>query len=193
MKTCSKCHTDKALGEFYARKSSADGLHGQCKECMDARVALWRSAHPEKHLEYGRNWAKSNPEKTAGRRHRWRLANPGKHCAQAAQHRAKYPEKVAARDKGWRERNPDKVARLHVLRRTAEAQASVPWADQDKILNFYEMAQWLTKANALGTKWHVDHIVPLRSKVVCGLHVHTNLQVIPAAVNLRKGNKHNEV
>lgn len=36
-------------------------------------------------------------------------------------------------------------------------------------------------------EWHVDHIAPLKGKNVCGLHIWSNLQVIPKVVNLRKG------
>lgn len=40
-----------------------------------------------------------------------------------------------------------------------------------------------------GFEWHVDHVVPLKGKQVCGLHIWSNLQVIPKIVNLQKGNK----
>lgn len=40
-----------------------------------------------------------------------------------------------------------------------------------------------------GIEWHVDHILPLKGKNVCGLHIWNNLQVIPKTLNLRKGVK----
>ena len=40
-----------------------------------------------------------------------------------------------------------------------------------------------------GFEWHVDHILPLKGKTICGLHIWSNLQVIPKITNLKKGNK----
>lgn len=40
-----------------------------------------------------------------------------------------------------------------------------------------------------GFQWHVDHIVPLTSQIVCGLHSHTNIRVIPGAENISKNNR----
>lgn len=50
----------------------------------------------------------------------------------------------------------------------------------------YHLARLRTQAT--GVKHHVDHIIPLQSDVVCGLHVENNLRVIPATMNIRKSN-----
>jgi len=39
-------------------------------------------------------------------------------------------------------------------------------------------------------KWHVDHIIPLKGKLISGLHIWSNIQVIPAKLNLQKGAKY---
>jgi len=39
-----------------------------------------------------------------------------------------------------------------------------------------------------GDSYHIDHIIPLKHKSVCGLNVPWNLRVIPSDINLKKGN-----
>jgi hypothetical protein len=64
--------------------------------------------------------------------------------------------------------------------------ATPPWADKALIRRLYRDAKRLTKET--GTLHSVDHIIPLKGDLVCGLHVHYNLRVLPMAANLAKGN-----
>jgi hypothetical protein len=58
------------------------------------------------------------------------------------------------------------------------------WANWFFISEIYDLARRRTKM--LGTPWEVDHIIPLKGKNVCGLHVETNLRVVPKEVNRAK-------
>ena len=53
----------------------------------------------------------------------------------------------------------------------------------------YNASAYLNKHNVGGQKWEVDHIIPLQGKIVSGLHIHTNMQIIPKRENCRKSNK----
>lgn len=76
-------------------------------------------------------------------------------------------------------------------RRGYTSKATPDWLTEEhrqQIEDFY----WLAKdlETVTGEPYHVDHIVPLKGKNVSGLHVPWNLQVLPADVNIRKGNSH---
>jgi len=99
--------------------------------------------------------------------------------------RSKSPKRKAQVDAArarWRLKNKAKEAA-----RAAERAARKPaWADNQKLRLAYHLAKLATQL--LGKPYVVDHIVPIRSKLVCGLHVHHNLRVICKLENQRKSN-----
>lgn len=64
--------------------------------------------------------------------------------------------------------------------KAAKLQRTPKWADQEKIKEIYKNCP---------EGHHVDHIIPLRGNLVCGLHVENNLQYLAAEENLSKSNK----
>lgn len=101
-------------------------------------------------------------------------------------HPSKYGYKY---QKAWKRKNPAKVAADDLKRRRSVKNATPNWLvkeDWDKMNYIYSVAKENT--SLIGEKYHVDHIVPIRGKDICGLHVPWNLQVLPADLNLKKGN-----
>lgn len=78
------------------------------------------------------------------------------------------------------------TSRTHGMRRRRhERQATPPWADLAAIRAIYAKAERLTRDT--GEQYVVDHIVPLRGRIVSGLHVPWNLRVIHWRENAAKG------
>lgn len=72
--------------------------------------------------------------------------------------------------------------------RATPLNAMPAWADPVAIRVIYEKCARISLATRI--PHHVDHIVPLRSKLVCGLHVPANLRVISAEDNFHKNNRY---
>lgn len=79
----------------------------------------------------------------------------------------------------YRENKADYINRA-IKYKTNRTMATPSWANLDKIKEIYDTCP---------TDYHVDHIVPLKGKNVCGLHVEYNLQHLPAIDNIKKSNK----
>lgn len=71
-------------------------------------------------------------------------------------------------------------------RRAAKLQRTPSWSDRAQISAIYQEARRLTRET--GIPHHVDHKVPLQGRLVCGLHVHQNLQILTGSENSKKRN-----
>jgi hypothetical protein len=136
---------------------------------------LYRAANSEKLLAQKRQYYTNNKVAFSERSKRYYQTNQ---------------DAIKSRVAQWKRDNPDKVNALCMKRYTGKMQARPKWLTEDELWMMdeaYSLAK--LREEVVGGKWDVDHIVPLRGKKVCGLHVPWNLAVVPAAVNRSKGNK----
>ena len=64
-------------------------------------------------------------------------------------------------------------------------ESAVVWADQRRIKDFYNARDYL---RSRGTLVDVDHIIPIKHHLVCGLHNEFNLQLLYSDRNHDKSN-----
>lgn len=181
-KYCSRCKQEKSKTEFNKDKSRKDGLVVYCKLCLRKRY----EANRDKILEKNKAYYEANRDKFREQMKAYYKANR---------------DKLLQQEKEYREANRDKIreyyeANKHLSnarsakRRAAKLEATPDWLTDEQlneIKNIYWLAQDLKKIT--GEDYHVDHIIPLQGEEVRGLHVPWNLQVLPADINLSKGNR----
>ena len=106
-------------------------------------------------------------------------------------HRAKNADYYRAKAANHAKTNPVSYAVRSSRRRANQKNAVPSWFgefDEMVVQSAYALARQRTEMT--GIQWHVDHVVPLQHKLVCGLHCGANLAVIPASVNQRKYNSY---
>jgi 5-methylcytosine-specific restriction endonuclease McrA len=128
---------------------------------------------------------KSEASKAAGRRY----YEKNKEAVKARANARPIEERRGHRYK-YKEANPELYKALTSVRKRRHRSATPKWITPEQKLamrQLYLQAMELTKLT--GERYVVDHIVPLISDEVCGLHVPWNLRVITQEENLRKSNK----
>jgi len=154
---------------------------GACIECLKVE---WQQA-AEKRSDYFREYNKR--EDVKDRKNEWYEANK-EQVIQAAAIRP--PEILRQYRNAWKLNNKLQVRADTKARRRKHREATPKWLSRkhkSEIRQLYQIA--ITMTQTTGEQYVVDHIIPLRSDIVCGLHVPWNLRVMTQEENLRKSNK----
>jgi hypothetical protein len=173
-KLCIRGHDDKRLTSSSTCCSCARENHfpyyAKHKEQALASISKWQRENKDVVNSISRQYRKNNPEQTEITHKRYYENNK---------------ETKLAYNKEWRAENQGILRLYNVKRRNQILKATPIWADLSEIRKIYQQAADLQQST--GIKYHVDHIIPLQGDLVCGLHVHTNLQIITRLENLAKG------
>jgi hypothetical protein len=175
-KTCSTCHTPKHLSDFYV---CGGRIRARCKSCCRLKAETKR----EDRRAYRATYNQRNPNAFRD----WWAKNRDHNLERCRRYHQQNKESRAAAYARWAKANPDAVNALVAKRISAKKRAIPPWADLKAVRAFYAEALRLTRET--GIRHEVDHIYPLQSDVVCGLHCEANLRVITKVENQRKKNR----
>lgn len=137
-------------------------INSTCYECNKNKAAAWRAKNKDRHDKAIKKWMDNPDNLQRTRQHSkiWQKQNKGKAAASCQKYRTLKTKACVYND-------------VHILQ---------------QIKDWYIAAQFLNMNT--NEQWHVDHIVPLQGKDVCGLHVPWNLQLLTSKENQSKGNRY---
>ena len=163
-------------GHIAARKTK-----GACVECLKVEWEKTNITRAEYFKEYNKR------EDVKDRKNEWYVEHREQVIAAA---RTRPIAQLREYRNVWKENNKSQIRADTKARRRKHREATPPWLtrkQKSEIRQLYQIA--ITMTQTTGEQYVVDHIVPLRSDVVCGLHVPWNLRVITQEENLKKSNK----
>lgn len=158
MKTCIKCGVTKELSLFHKHKRMKDGHLNKCATCVVESVAEWRKQNPE-----------SRAQEHARKREKLGFKT-----------RQEYFTERAKKAKGRQ------VSKLQYSHKRRVQTNRYTFTELDELVFLEAINVRNRRKEITGIDWHIDHIVPINHKLACGLHNGFNLQVVPAAWNVKK-------
>lgn len=164
MKKCTKCLELKDFSSFASNNYTIDKLQYTCKNCQ-------------------RTYKQSTQPRVKEIRKLYYVENCEEIKQESADYRKNNPEKVKQTSKNTRDKSLPRRLAANAKRRADKIQATPPWITKEQLQEIKKIYETCPKG------YHVDHIIPLKGKNVCGLHVAWNLQHLPAKENLQKNNK----
>lgn len=200
-KVCVKCRVEKDVAEFgvhspgfrradcrVCRRGTGVKYHTDNRERINTKKALSRAENVEHHRERCKVWYYANHEKAKAKRAEWRAANLDRLREATAAWRARYPDRQKAAEEAWRAANPWS-SRSSVANRRASLKGGLHRLSKDLAGRLFTLQRGKCACcgERLGENYHLDHIMPL---ALGGENIDSNMQLLRAICNLKKGAKH---
>ncbi|RKY42334.1 MAG: hypothetical protein DRP85_03345 [Candidatus Makaraimicrobium thalassicum] len=185
-KVCTVCDKEKEQDDYYFIKARGTFM-AHCKKCYGDKIKAKHKEDPSKRKAKSKRYRDKHQSEINKRQVKWTKDNAErtKEIIEKCQiEKAGSP--AAYRHEAYL-KNPASFQKANIKRRRSVIQAMPPWYDEDEVNKLYIACRLVSQVT--GVLHHVDHIIPLNGKNVCGFHVHTNMRIITAAENLAKGNK----
>lgn len=163
---CNSCGVGEESNEFPERGN-------KCKKCIAEYMHEYNLKNKQRIQNRKKEWREKNKEKKKYTDQKW-----------AAENRLK----SNMYKNNWNKKNAGAKRALDKKRLEAKRQRTPDWLDVVDHAEIEFTYIWCYALRNCGLDHHVDHIVPLQGNNVSGLHVPSNLQVIPAKQNLSKSN-----
>lgn len=179
---------DRKIAERASRKSYMLSWYENHRDEINTN----RRGKPASEMEKKRTveWQKNNKDKRSKIQKRYNENNKDKILEKAKKYRNDNREACNARVKDWTMRNKSARREYDARRSASEIMATPKWLTKEHRLQIKEVYKAAAAmAVETGIRYDVDHIVPLRGKTCCGLHVPWNLRPLPARENRIKANK----
>jgi len=171
LKYCKACDTHKSRVDFYKLNSAPDRLQYRCKACHKKANAKWNKTDSAREI-FRKNAIKQRIKNKDNPVYLDRKSKQNKSYRSSG--------KGKANNLKWKKDNKGLVNADCAKRRAAKIKAVPKWADLSRVKEIYKSCR---------EGYHVDHIYPLISNWVCGLHCEDNLQHLIAKANLSKSNR----
>jgi hypothetical protein len=190
------------------KRKEVSELHPERAELNKQRLKQWRIENPDKSRESVRVWRGNNrayavtynknryatkKEQITQQVKAYRELNIDKLRESGRKHYHEHREKYLENSKLWARKNKGICNAKSREREIAKMKRTPKWLSKDDrwvIKEIYTLSALRTEL--FGFAWHVDHIIPLRGTSVSGLHVPSNLRVVPASVNISKRNTYKD-
>lgn len=175
------------------KKMEADRKSAYYIEKRDHLISYsseYQATNKEKARSYRKKYIDKDPESAKAQARAWYEQNREAVVMRSRAWFVQNKDRAIANSRAWAERNKSEITQYRRNRKKRVLERTPAWfSDLDRFV--LEEAYLLAAHRKLvtGIDWHVDHMFPLYSRTVSGLHSWTNIQVIPAFMNLMKQNK----